>query len=112
MFSFFKKILKPSAPVASPISTPSGSLPSGSLIGSALVMPIDIPVPGAVPAERQRWLSKLSDGLRKTGTSISSVFTGTQINEALYEDLESALLMADAGVGATQYLLDDVKRRV
>jgi fused signal recognition particle receptor len=127
MFSFFKKILKPSAPPAEP--TPVAALPpvsapapaptitpanqaAGSLIGSALVTPIDIPVPGAVPPERQRWLSKLSDGLRKTGSSISSVFTGTQINEALYEDLESALLMADAGVGATQYLLDDVKRRV
>jgi len=90
----------------------SASNTGGSLIGSALVTPIDIPVPGAIPPERQRWLSKLSDGLRKTGSSISSVFTGTQINEALYEDLESALLMADAGVGATQYLLDDVKRRV
>jgi len=88
------------------------SSPGGSLIGSALVTPIDIPLPGAIPPERQRWLSKLSDGLRKTGSSISSVFTGTQINEALYEDLESALLMADAGVAATQYLLDDVKRRV
>ena len=119
MFSFFKKILKPSAPAATSTATPSpdltqraDSVHSSSLIGSALVTPIDIPVPGAVPPERQRWLSKLSDGLRKTGSSISSVFTGTQINEALYEDLESALLMADAGVGATQYLLDDVKRRV
>ena len=91
---------------------PATNSSSGSLIGSALVTPIDIPVPGAIPPERQPWLSKLSDGLRKTGSSISSVFTGTQINEALYEDLESALLMADAGVGATQYLLDDVKRRV
>jgi fused signal recognition particle receptor len=148
MFSFFKKILKPSAPpaeptpvvtlpppvasvasvapviTAAPVTTPPAvtavvrpayvpaNSSSGSLIGSALVTPIDIPLPGAIPPERQRWLSKLSDGLRKTGSSISSVFTGTQINEALYEDLESALLMADAGVGATQYLLDDVKRRV
>jgi len=168
MFSFFKKILKPSAPPAeptqtvvptppalptpalpeppvsllpvtasppvasaAPVAAPADAIParpaspavvrpayvpassnSGSLIGSALVTPIDIPVPGAIPPERQRWLSKLSDGLRKTGSNISSVFTGTQINEALYEDLESALLMADAGVGATQYLLDDVKRRV
>ena len=30
----------------------------------------------------------------------------------MYEDLESALLMADTGVKATQYLLDDLKRRV
>jgi fused signal recognition particle receptor len=30
----------------------------------------------------------------------------------LYEDLESALLLADTGVAATLYLLDDLKRRV
>ena len=40
------------------------------------------------------------------------MFTGTQIDDALYEDLESALLMADAGVKATAYLLADLKRRV
>ena len=51
-------------------------------------------------------------GLRKTGSSIASVFTGTQIDDALYEDLEAALLMADTGTAATQFLLDDLKRRV
>ncbi len=61
---------------------------------------------------RQGWLGKLRAGLRKTGTSISTVFTGTQIDDALYEQLEEALLMADAGVAATQFLLDDLKRRV
>jgi fused signal recognition particle receptor len=50
--------------------------------------------------------------LRKTGSSISQVFTGTRIDDALYEELESALLMADAGVAATQWLLDEVKRKV
>ncbi len=40
------------------------------------------------------------------------MFTGTQIDDALYEELESALLMADAGVKATEYLLTDLKRRV
>ena len=40
------------------------------------------------------------------------MFTGTRIDDALYEELESALLMADAGVQATQFLLDDLKRRV
>ena len=85
------------------------------MIGSALVTPIAIPEPGAataVPAERQRWLSKLQMGLRKTGSSISTVFTGGQINDQLYEDLETALLMADTGVNATEHLLADVKRRV
>ena len=65
-----------------------------------------------MPVERERWLSKLKSGLRKTGSNISSVFTGTQIDEALYEDLEAALLMADAGVSATNHLLEDIRRRV
>ena len=82
------------------------------MIGSALVTPIAIPEPGAVPVERKRWLSKLQAGLRKTGSSISTVFTGGQIDDQLYEDLETALLMADTGVKATEHLLIDVKRRV
>ena len=68
--------------------------------------------PEAPPPERQSWLGKLRAGLRKTGSSIATVFTGTQIDDALYEHLEEALLMADAGVSATQFLLDDLKRRV
>ena len=85
------------------------------MIGSALVTPIAIPEPAAAsasPPERQRWLSKLQAGLRKTGSSISTVFVGGQIDDQLYEDLETALLMADTGVKATEHLLADVKRRV
>ncbi|MEI8324372.1 MAG: signal recognition particle-docking protein FtsY [Betaproteobacteria bacterium] len=66
----------------------------------------------AQPVPRSTWLSKLKAGLRKTGSSIASVFTGTQIDDALYEELESALLIADTGVKATQHLLDELKRRV
>jgi fused signal recognition particle receptor len=40
------------------------------------------------------------------------VFTGTKIDDDLYEELETALLMADAGVQATEYLLKDLKQRV
>ncbi|MGL4667291.1 MAG: signal recognition particle receptor subunit alpha, partial [Saezia sp.] len=62
---------------------------------------------------RQGWLSRLSTGLKRTGQNITDVFTGgTQIDDALYEELEAALLMADAGTAATQYLLKDVKQRV
>ncbi len=57
-------------------------------------------------------MGRLAQGLRKTGGSITQVFTGTRIDDALYEELESALLMADAGVAATEYLLADLKRRV
>ena len=92
----------------------SGGLGSsgGSLIGSALVTPIDISKIPAIAPERERWFAKLSTGLRKTGSSISAVFTGTEVDDTLFEDLESALLMADTGVKATTYLLDEVKRKV
>ena len=64
------------------------------------------------PAERQGWMARLKAGLRKTGSSITTVFTGTKIDDALYEELEDALLMADTGVKATEALLHDLKRRV
>ncbi|MCH8180329.1 MAG: signal recognition particle-docking protein FtsY [Proteobacteria bacterium] len=70
------------------------------------------PAPSSAPVERRSWLDKLRTGLRKTGSSIAQVFTGTQIDDALYEELEAALLMADAGVAATEFLLEDLKRRV
>lgn len=66
----------------------------------------------AAPATRKGWLDRLKAGLRKTGSSIASVFTGTQIDDALYEELEDALLMADTGVKATEHLLADLKKRV
>jgi fused signal recognition particle receptor len=70
------------------------------------------PPPPTPPVARQGWLAKLKNGLRKTGSTIATVFTGTQIDDALYEELEAALLMSDAGVAATEHLLIDLKRRV
>ena len=89
MFSFFKK------------KSPS----SASALDPA-------PVAETASPTRANWLARLQSGLRKTGTSISTVFTGTQIDEALYEELEAALLMADAGMPATQFVLDELKLRV
>ncbi len=102
MFSFFrKKTPTPPAP-----ALPEATAPQPEAAA---------PAPAAVPppaAPRQGWLDKLKAGLRKTGSGITTVFTGTQIDDALYEELESALLMADTGVKATTHLLADLKRRV
>jgi fused signal recognition particle receptor len=54
----------------------------------------------------------LKTGLVRTSSNISTLFTGTRIDDALYEELEAALLMADAGVEATQFLLDALKQKV
>ena len=106
MFNFFKK--KPPAPELAPAIAP---------VVPSVISPVNAPVNAqeiveATAPPRKAWLDKLKAGLRKTGSSIASVFTGTQIDDALYEDLETALLMADSGTAATQFLLDDLKRRV
>ena len=111
----------PEVPVPAPIALPmpvSTSLPAPQAAPApsaplpAPMAPFPEPaVPPPAPT-RQTWLEKLRNGLRKTGGSIAQVFTGTQIDDALYEELESALLMADAGVKATEFLLADLKRRV
>jgi fused signal recognition particle receptor len=112
MFSFFKKKTPPPPPVAAMAPQTASTQAGGSLIGSALVIPIDIPDPVAAPPERQKWVDKLKASLGKTASGIASVFGGSVIDEALYESLEDALLMADAGVPATQYLLTELRRKV
>src|SRR5262249_22626179 len=77
---------------------------------------IDRPQAAAAPAgdgDRSDWLARLRSGLRKTGSGLAQVFTGgARIDDALYDDLEAALLQADAGMKATAFLLDDLRRRV
>ena len=63
-------------------------------------------------APREAWFQRLRKGLARTGSGIAQVFTGARIDDELYEELESALLMADAGVRATEHLLKDLKQRV
>jgi fused signal recognition particle receptor len=62
------------------------------------------------------WAARLKQGLAKTrdilNTSVTELFAGGKIDEALYEELETVLLSADVGVAATQYLLDDLRSRV
>jgi fused signal recognition particle receptor len=97
MFTFFKKKPQPTAAEVEPQTGKST---------------LDEPSRREDEASRAGWLERLRHGLRKTGSGISTAFTGTKIDDAMYEDLESALLMADAGLPATEYLLHDLKWRV
>ena len=111
MFSFFRK--KPPAPPTPSTAPAAESLaPASTPAATPAATAVPAPVTAPAPAARQGWLDKLKAGLRKTGASIATVFTGTKIDDALYEDLETALLLADTGVKATEHLLADLKRRV
>ncbi|HUG24598.1 MAG TPA: signal recognition particle-docking protein FtsY [Albitalea sp.] len=119
--SWFDKLrggLRPAEPTAPAEPPPTSSsaqappLPEPTLAPEPAVAVAEPALVEIVAPTRGNWLDKLRSGLRKTGVSITQVFTGTQIDDALYEELEAALLMADAGVKATEFLLADLKRRV
>ena len=122
MFSFFRKkpttpavpdpdkTVVPDATTLAPETLAPSVVRSGSVRFSLPGQPQDNP-PVATSA-RATWTQRLRAGLRRTGANISTVFTGTKIDEALYEELESALVLADAGVKATTHLLQDLRRRV
>ena len=111
----------PAPPPAAPAVAPATPAPTATNIEAAraelapIIAEKDLelaPASATAEAARVGWMDRLKTGLKRTGSSISTVFTGTQIDDALYEDLETALLMADAGVPATEFLLQDLKRRV
>ncbi|AOS80289.1 MULTISPECIES: signal recognition particle-docking protein FtsY [Hydrogenophaga] len=113
MFSFFRKKNPAPAPEA-PVVTPDAP-PAVEPVAAPAPAPEHPPTSAARPAPaapRESWLNRLKSGLRRTGSGIATVFTGTRIDEDLYEELEAALLMADSGVSATQHLLTDLRRRV
>jgi len=57
------------------------------------------------------WFERLKGGLAKTRLQLGGLFLGRRIDDALFEDLETALLSADAGVPATEYLLAGLRTR-
>jgi fused signal recognition particle receptor len=72
----------------------------------------------AQPEEKPAgWTARLRQGLARTreklGRQLTGLFgSGAKIDEDLYEELETILLSADAGIDATQYLLKDLRKRV
>jgi fused signal recognition particle receptor len=57
------------------------------------------------------WFARLKGGLKTTGSRIGELFVARRIDEALFEELEDALLMADAGVQATGELIERLRER-
>ncbi len=68
--------------------------------------------PKKTAEEKQSWTARLKSGLSRTREAIGGLFSRGRIDEALYEELESALLSADCGVEATTKLLEALRVRV
>ncbi len=121
LFSFFKRAPKPQPaannPEAAPQAAPSTNLTTNNAVEAAKTAWAAsnneaAPSVASIEATRITWVEKLKTGLKKTSSSIAQVFTGTQIDATLYEELEEALLLADTGMAATSHLLQVVQARV
>ncbi|WP_018152360.1 signal recognition particle-docking protein FtsY [Leeia oryzae] len=106
MFSFFKKDKNKTPDAGVAADTPLASQPE-----PAVVTPVAEP-----ETPRLGWAARLKQGLSKTRQQftkqLAGLFGGGQIDEALYEELETVLLTADMGVDATQSLLKTVRDNV
>jgi fused signal recognition particle receptor len=61
------------------------------------------------------WAARLKSGLARTrevlNTPVSELFTRRRVDEALFEELESALVQADCGVPAAQALIGALRKK-
>src|SRR5450830_1632716 len=116
MFSFFKKkTVIPDVPVTStPAPAPAAPTVAPAAAPAPLAEPLlDFEMETAARPEGELTVERRPKaGLSKTSANLSVLFVGARIDDELYEELEAALLMADAGMDATQYLLDALKRKV
>lgn len=63
-------------------------------------------------AERRDWFGRLRAGMSRTRGNLAGLFTNVQVDDALFEELEMALLASDTGVTTTHWLLDQLRERV
>ncbi|KFX65774.1 signal recognition particle-docking protein FtsY [Paraburkholderia fungorum] len=91
-----------------PAAAPSTNEPEAAALETVEI----VPPPQQDASAKRSWLTRLKTGLSKTSSSLTGIFVGTKIDEDLYEELETALLMSDAGVEATEFLLESLREKV
>lgn len=55
------------------------------------------------------FFEKLKQGLSKTASSISSVFTASELDDEFYDDLEESLILADLGMQTTEEAMQKLR---
>lgn len=94
--------IEPAAPPAAVVVTDA----HGDAIGEIVA------APAQAPAAKRSWLTRLKAGLSKTSAGLTGIFIGVKVDENLFEELEDALLMSDAGVEATAFLIGALRKKV
>lgn len=116
MFKFFRK--KNAEPAAEPVAEKvpqHEEKPAPQQAEPQAVSDVEHaaePTADPQPAARTSWFSRLKKGLSRTGQSLGGLFVDVKLDESLYEELETALIMADAGMEATEKLLTALRAKV
>lgn len=96
-------------PAAIVVGPTAGLLSSESLVPAANPAVTAAAVIDEPPAKKLGFFARLKQGLAKTsqnlGNGLASLFLGKKIDDDLYEELETQLLLADVGVDTTQKLI-------
>jgi fused signal recognition particle receptor len=101
MFDIFRR--KPAdAPAEPPASTPPSTPPE---------LPPETGSTVAAPTWRERLKAGLGLSRDKLAGALTTVFVRRTLDDEALDELESALLQADVGMGATAHLIDDLRAR-
>ena len=117
MFGFFRRIK--SALTSSPAPEASSDNPQAP---EAALEPAPAPAQEPAPAKelapepeaqsRLTWFARLKGGLSKTRSKLADLLGVVAIDEQLLEDLEVALIQADAGVAASESLIAALRQAI
>ncbi len=101
-------------PSAPPTAETFRAAPS-QVAAATIVEPLAGEAPEIATPEKRSWRERLKAGLGLSRDKLSGALTGAfrrrVLDDEALDELESALLMADVGVEATQYLLDELRTR-
>ncbi len=98
-----------------PSETPTVELPREA-VDEAPPAAKPLPEPEAEPAPPPSFLQRMAKGLARTrevlGGRLAGVFSRSSIDDALFEELEDALILADVGVRAAGQLVERLRKDV
>jgi fused signal recognition particle receptor len=103
-----------SAPANVPVNAPANAAAAVETTPAATA---DSTGESAPPEKKAGWFTRLKAGLQRTSSNFAdgmgNLFLGKKvIDQALMEELETQLLMADVGIDATQRIVGNLSQRV
>jgi fused signal recognition particle receptor len=109
-------------PVNAPVNVPANAPAYAAAVETTPAATADssvesAPAESSPPEKKAGWFARLKAGLQRTSSNFAdgmgNLFLGKKVvDQALMEDLETQLLLADVGIDATQRIVGNLAQRV